>query len=272
MRGECLPGRGKRCVNPAGGFGMDELWACLALRHTKGLGARTWKRLLVEWGSAAEAVLHCKTWSTHNLERNGEADYIICLSHSGYYKEQGNDSEDIKLARKVPDIDVIISGHSHEKLDKPIKEGKTIIAGCGAYTEFLGHLVLDISKQGLSLDSYKLHKMDKDIKEDSGTTSEINFFKKRIDSRYFSKFGYSMDQTLARSSFDFESMESFIGNHGDSNLGDIIADSYRYGVKKAEGEDYEEIACTVVPGGVVRNSFHIAHQQHENYYNHCNTA
>ena len=44
--------------------------------------------------------------------------------------------------------------------------GKTIIAGCGAYTEFLGHLVLDISKQGLSLDSYKLHKMDKDIKED----------------------------------------------------------------------------------------------------------
>lgn len=189
------------------------------------------------------------------IKRNGEADYIICLSHSGYYKEQGNDSEDIKLARKVPDIDVIISGHSHEKLDKPIKEGKTIIAGCGAYTEFLGHLVLDISKQGLSLDSYKLHKMDKDIKEDSGTTSEINFFKKRIDSRYFSKFGYSMDQTLARSSFDFESMESFIGNHGDSNLGDIIADSYRYGVKKAEGEDYEEIACTVVPSGVVRGTF-----------------
>lgn len=67
MRGECLPGRGKRCVSPAGGFGMDELKACLALRHTKGLGARTWKRLLVQWGSAAEAVSHCKTWSARGL-------------------------------------------------------------------------------------------------------------------------------------------------------------------------------------------------------------
>lgn len=46
---------------------MDELKACLALRHTKGLGARTWKRLLVEWGSAAEAVSHCKTWSARGL-------------------------------------------------------------------------------------------------------------------------------------------------------------------------------------------------------------
>ena len=46
---------------------MDELKACLALRHTKGLGARTWKRLLVECGSAAEAVSHCKTWSARGL-------------------------------------------------------------------------------------------------------------------------------------------------------------------------------------------------------------
>lgn len=46
---------------------MDELRACLALRHTKGLGARTWKRLLTEWGSAAEAVSRCKLWSARGL-------------------------------------------------------------------------------------------------------------------------------------------------------------------------------------------------------------
>lgn len=46
---------------------MDELCACLALRHTKGLGARTWKRLLVKWGSASEAISHCVHWAAKGL-------------------------------------------------------------------------------------------------------------------------------------------------------------------------------------------------------------
>ncbi|GAB1409744.1 hypothetical protein MASR1M90_08980 [Desulfovibrionales bacterium] len=45
---------------------MDELggefWACLALRHTKGLGARTWKRLVDDFGSAANAVSAFPHW------------------------------------------------------------------------------------------------------------------------------------------------------------------------------------------------------------------
>lgn len=46
---------------------MDELRACLALRHTKGLGARTWKRLLEKWDSAAEAVAHCAQWTAQGV-------------------------------------------------------------------------------------------------------------------------------------------------------------------------------------------------------------
>lgn len=46
---------------------MDEFTACLALRHSKGLGARTWKRLLEAFGSAREAVAHCQEWSGRRL-------------------------------------------------------------------------------------------------------------------------------------------------------------------------------------------------------------
>ena len=46
---------------------MDEFEACLALRHTKGLGARTWKRLLEAFGSAARAVEQHKNWSRRRL-------------------------------------------------------------------------------------------------------------------------------------------------------------------------------------------------------------
>lgn len=41
---------------------MDEFWACLALRHCKGLGARTWKRLVERFGSAAQAVSAFPHW------------------------------------------------------------------------------------------------------------------------------------------------------------------------------------------------------------------
>ena len=62
---------------------------------------------------------------------------IICLSHSGT-NEDSSKSEDEELARKVPDIDVIISGHTHTKLEDYIKEGDTYIVSCGNYGEALG--------------------------------------------------------------------------------------------------------------------------------------
>ncbi|MCL1847271.1 MAG: 5'-nucleotidase C-terminal domain-containing protein, partial [Coriobacteriia bacterium] len=38
-------------------------------------------------------------------------------------------------------------------------------------------------------------------------------------------------------------------------LGNLIADSYIYAVKRAEGADYREVAVAVVPYGVIRGSF-----------------
>lgn len=191
----------------------------------------------------------------NEIKRNKEADYIVCLSHSGYYKEKGKDSEDVQLAKEVPDIDVIISGHSHEALNEPIKQGKTVIASSGEYTNCVGHMVFEITKSGLKQEDYKLHSLDKNVKEDPATNSKIRAFSYDIDGKYFSIFGFSMNRNLAKSSFDFESMQSFVENHSDSNLGNIISDSYIYAVKKAEGKKYEDVTCSVVPSGVVRGTF-----------------
>jgi DNA processing protein len=46
---------------------MDEFAASLALRHTRGLGPRTWKRLLQAFGSAAEAVARSSSWAGRGL-------------------------------------------------------------------------------------------------------------------------------------------------------------------------------------------------------------
>jgi DNA processing protein len=46
---------------------VDEFAACLALRHTKGLGPRTWKRLLDASGSARAAVADWPAWAGRGL-------------------------------------------------------------------------------------------------------------------------------------------------------------------------------------------------------------
>ncbi|GAB7080295.1 hypothetical protein JCM14635_19680 [Megalodesulfovibrio paquesii] len=44
-----------------------EFWACLALKHTSGLGPRTWKRLLEAFGGAWQAVSQVQTWVPRRL-------------------------------------------------------------------------------------------------------------------------------------------------------------------------------------------------------------
>ena len=63
------------------------------------------------------------------LKNKEKADLIICLSHSGT-SEEASKSEDEILAKKVPDINVIISGHTHTLLKEPYVVGNTIIGSC----------------------------------------------------------------------------------------------------------------------------------------------
>ncbi len=64
------------------------------------------------------------------------ANILISVNHSGVY-------EDRKLAQEVPEIDVIVGGHSHTPLYDPIIEGKTVIVQAGSYLNYLGVLELE---------------------------------------------------------------------------------------------------------------------------------
>lgn len=46
---------------------MDEITASLALRHTRGLGARTWKRLVTAYGTAQAAAEDWRHWAERRL-------------------------------------------------------------------------------------------------------------------------------------------------------------------------------------------------------------
>jgi 5'-nucleotidase len=60
---------------------------------------------------------------TRILKIEEKCDLVICLSHLGFqYKNESEKVCDIILAQKTKDIDLIIGGHTHTFLEKPVIE------------------------------------------------------------------------------------------------------------------------------------------------------
>lgn len=83
---------------------------------------------------------------TKKLKEEEKCDLIICLSHLGFNnKNEPEKPCDVKLAQETKDIDIIIGGHSHTFLDKPViyknTEGKNVVINqVGAYGINLGRI------------------------------------------------------------------------------------------------------------------------------------
>lgn len=84
-----------------------------------------------------------------------EADIIVVLSHLGI-------SDDEEMARRFPEIDVILGGHTHHVLPEGRRIGNTLICGAGKYGQYIGQvdLVFDNKLNTLSHSSAKLHKLE----------------------------------------------------------------------------------------------------------------
>ena len=80
------------------------------------------------------------------LKSEQKCDLVICLSHLGFkYKDEPNKPSDIILAQKTKNIDLIIGGHTHTFLDKPVieknLEGKEVLINqVGCYGLNLGRI------------------------------------------------------------------------------------------------------------------------------------
>ena len=191
----------------------------------------------------------------HILKNEEQVDLIIALSHSGT-KDKKSKSEDEILAKKVPDIDVIISGHSHSTLKEPIIAGNTIIASSGNYGENLGVMKIAKDDKGKwKLDKYEIKQINDSLPLDPAITERIDYFKDIVQEQYLDKFNMKFNDVLAYSPFSFTEFSVLGDYHREEPLGSLISDSYIYAVKNAEGENYKEIAAAIVPYGIVRDTF-----------------
>lgn len=70
---------------------------------------------------------------------------ILVLSHLGY-------PSDVKMAQEIPEIDVIMGGHTHHVLEKPEKINNTTLAAAGKHGNYIGHLQLICTDEGELID------------------------------------------------------------------------------------------------------------------------
>lgn len=191
-----------------------------------------------------------------NILKNEEnADLIICLSHSGT-SEKKSQSEDEILAKKVLGIDVIISGHSHTKLENPMIIGNTIIGSSGENGENFGMIKLSKKRDDRwDLVSYNLKPIDDNLPKDPDIEKNIEDYKQIVEKEYLSAFGLAFDEILAYSPFNFTPASLLGKAHDEDTLGNLIGDSYIHAIKEAEGSSYETVTAAVIPYGTMRGSF-----------------
>jgi len=190
----------------------------------------------------------------NEIKKNENVDLIIALSHSGTNSDPKS-SEDEILAKEVPEIDVIISGHSHTYMDNPILIGDTAVVSAGEYGRFVGNLKLSKKENNRwKIDQFTPIPVDESVEPDPDLQKTIDHYRESLNS-YIQLFGFdSYDQIIARNPYPFDSVQALYKDPVDNPLGNLISDSYVYEIKKVEGENYIPVDVAIVPVGIIRST------------------
>jgi 5'-nucleotidase len=185
--------------------------------------------------------------------RAEKCDIVICLSHSGVSKDKKGNwaGEDAELAEKVKGIDVIISGHTHTKLDKPLMVNGILVVQAGEYGQYVGKLVLGYSNGKVTVDDYALIPIDDRIAGDPQVHQLIEEQKKIFNEEILKPIGLDYEKRVAETDFIMECNE--LGDIKGSNLGPFVADaihSYINNHIKA-GVDVSMVAVGVISDKIV---------------------
>lgn len=167
------------------------------------------------------------------LRETEKVDVVIALSHGGLEKGKDGryaDGEDVRLARDVPGIDVVISGHSHTELNEAIiVNGRTPVVQTGKESRNLGELVITLDGNKLTVASYRLHPIDDTVAGDRAIAAEIEQLKKAVSGAAFASRGYRVDQPLAIAPRDLPNTYTDIT--AGTILANLVTDSFRAATK-----------------------------------------
>jgi len=165
-------------------------------------------------------------------------DLLVILSHLGLIGDK-------ELASKFPNIDVIIGGHSHTILEKPLVENQAIICQAGYFGEYLGELIVDFDTEKKKIRNFNGRLISSQKYPQHPKIMELIRHYSTQASKNLSKKLYSLDTFLDHSL----TKENAIGN--------LLADSLKDILKTEIGIiNSGVISKGVKRGGVTRKLLH----------------
>jgi len=168
------------------------------------------------------------------LKNERNVDLVVVLSHLGFPQET-------KLAEEIDGIDVLLSGHTHNRIHKPALINDTIIIQSGCHGSFVGKLDLKIDNSKVVDFKHQLITVEKSIKEDEEVKAEIEKIMKPRRERLNEVLGYT-DIALHRNLVMESTMDNFLLDSLLDLTGAEMAFSngWRYG-------------APILPGPITRN-------------------
>jgi len=186
------------------------------------------------------------------LKHKENVDIVILLSHCGIGYDDKNNlyfGEDIELAKKAPEIDIIVGAHTHTRTSEFIKSGNTYIVQTGSYGAEVGKINLNFINGKITYFRFELLPVNDQVVGNVEVHRQIEDIIKHIDQKYLSEVGLTYKQIVGKTSFDLNMDYSDLKN---SNLGPFIADaSYYYLNSTGNSVDFSLVASGTIRENLV---------------------
>jgi S-sulfosulfanyl-L-cysteine sulfohydrolase len=174
-------------------------------------------------------------------ELKDKVDLIVLLSHMGL-------PLDVELATLVHGIDIVLSGHSHDRVEEPITVNDTLIVQAGSSSSFLGKLEITLDGGRMEDYRYKLVEIDESFPEDEEMAGIIADILEPYDKERGNIVGKT-ESILHRMTLNEATMDQLITDaylHAyNSDL--AFSHGWRYGTPVPAGDITEYDLHTIIP-------------------------
>ncbi len=162
------------------------------------------------------------------LKRQDKVDVVIALSHGGVVKRpdgQFGQGEDLNLLEAIPELDVVIGGHTHSELREPLLVDHRPVVQAGKYGEHLGELVLSLEEGRVTVESYRLIPVDDQIQGDPAIQAKVESFLQQSGEITFAPRGYATSQPLVMITEDWPM--DYADIESGTPLANVVTDALR---------------------------------------------
>jgi UDP-sugar diphosphatase len=176
---------------------------------------------------------------------------FIAVTHSGV-------EEDIQLAKDVPELHLIVGGHSHTLIPEPMRVNNTLIVQAGSLLQYLGILEIAFNPEKGTIRLLNeergnpyVKKLSNEVESDVEMVEKVQGFEIALDGAIAEWTSGQVDdyrKILSETSFPIPSTPIL----QETPMGNVVTDAIRLGVQNAMTE---RVDFAFLANGVIRGDF-----------------